>query len=446
MAVSFDISIEKMYEDSRPRLLIDMRREDDYNTGTADGARNVPAENFPADPASLEKLLTEISEVSIEKMMNEDGDAAVPVYLLCYTGRKSHDTALFLREYHIEAYSIEGGYESYIRYQIRKMTDPSNADTDGKTSGRETDDDGSSSQRTSGRELCEAGSDPYKEAEKKAERSIQKTFRRELWKRFIKAIREYNLIEDGDRICVCISGGKDSMLMAKLFQELYRHGIRNFSLKFLIMDPGYNDINRELVMANARLLGIPVETFQTSIYDIVSNEEQSGGSSPCYLCARMRRGWLYHKAEEMGCNKIALGHHLDDVIETTLMGMLYAGQIQTMMPKLHSKNFPGMELIRPMYFIREKDIIRWRNYNNLHFINCACRLTESCASCGGEGKGSKRAAVKRLIKKLEKEDPQIVNNILKSMSNVSLSMVLSYKDRDGRKHDFLDEYDAKISE
>lgn len=433
--MSFDISIEQMYEDSRPHLLIDMRREDDYNTGTADGARNVPAENFPSDPDSLEKLLTELSEVGIDKMMNDGGDAAVPVYLLCYSGKKSHDAALFLREYHIEAYSIEGGYESYIRYQIRRMTF--------------SDDENIHEDQCDGKEKADQkirGSTKSDEARKKAERSIQKTFRRELWKRFIKAIREYNLIEDGDRICVCVSGGKDSMLMAKLFQELYRHGIRNFSLKFLIMDPGYNDINRELVMANARLLGIPAETFQTSIYDIVSNESDAGGSSPCYLCARMRRGWLYHKAEEMGCNKIALGHHLDDVIETTLMGMLYAGQIQTMMPKLHSKNFPGMELIRPMYFIREKDIIRWRNYNNLHFINCACRLTESCASCGGEGKGSKRAYVKRLIHKLEKEEPQIVNNILKSMSNVSLSMVLSYKDRTGVKHDFLDEYDDSVSD
>jgi tRNA(Ile)-lysidine synthase TilS/MesJ len=260
-------------------------------------------------------------------------------------------------------------------------------------------------------------------------------YKKQLWTPFIKALKEYHLIEDGDRIAVCISGGKDSMLMAKLFQELLRHGKRNFEAVFLVMNPGYNELNYSAVVENAKLLGIPIDVFRTEIFDIVA--EQS--DSPCYLCARMRRGSLYSKAKDLGCNKIALGHHYDDVIETILMGMLYGAQIQTMMPKLHSTNFDGMELIRPMYLIREKDIIRWRDYNDLHFIQCACRLTENCASCGGTEQGSKRGAVKDLIRTLTAQNPQIEKNIFRSVENVNLDTVIAYKQ--GRtRHHFLYSY------
>ena len=221
------------------------------------------------------------------------------------------------------------------------------------------------------------------------ERSIIKKFRKPVWRRFTKAINEYELIKDGDKIAVCISGGKDSMLMAKLFQELARHGKKNFEVVFLVMNPGYNEANYQLILENSRTLGIPITVFQSEIFDVVAGEE----SSPCYLCARMRRGYLYSRAKELGCNKIALGHHYDDVIETILMGMLYGAQIQTMMPKLHSTNFEGMELIRPMYLIREEDIIHWANYNGLRFLRCACRFTEQCADEETD-KSSKRAEVK----------------------------------------------------
>ncbi len=265
------------------------------------------------------------------------------------------------------------------------------------------------------------------------ERSIIKKFRKEIWRRFTKAIHQYELISDGDRIAVCISGGKDSMLMAKLFQELLKHGIRNFEVVFLVMDPGYNDANLQLIMSNAELLHVPVTVFQSNIFDAVSNV----GDSPCYLCARMRRGYLYSKARELGCNKIALGHHYDDVIETILMGMLWGGQVQTMMPKLHSTNFEGMELIRPLYLIREADIIHWANYNGLKFIQCACRFTENLAA--GTGKGSRREDAKRLIAALAKYDPVIEKNIFRSVENVNLSTVIAYK-KDGVRHHFLDDY------
>ena len=268
------------------------------------------------------------------------------------------------------------------------------------------------------------------------ERSIVKKFRKEIWRKFTKAINEYELIQDGDKIAVCISGGKDSMLMAKLFQELERHGKKNFEVVFLVMNPGYNEINYETIVNNAKILNVPITVFTSEIFDIVAGEEES----PCYLCARMRRGHLYSKAKELGCNKIALGHHFDDVIETILMGMLYGAQVQTMMPKLHSTNFPGMELIRPLYLVREEDIIHWMNYNDLHFIQCACRFTESCASCGGTEKGSKRAEIKDLIRELRKKNPYIEKNIFRSVENVNLNTVIGYK-KDGVRHHFLDEYD-----
>ena len=267
------------------------------------------------------------------------------------------------------------------------------------------------------------------------ERSIIKKFRKPVWRRFTKAINEYELIKDGDKIAVCISGGKDSMLMAKLFQELARHGKKNFEVVFLVMNPGYNEANYQLILENSRTLGIPITVFQSEIFDVVAGEE----SSPCYLCARMRRGYLYSRAKELGCNKIALGHHYDDVIETILMGMLYRAQIQTMMPKLHSTNFEGMELIRPMYLIREEDIIHWANYNGLRFLRCACRFTEQCADEETD-KSSKRAEVKELIHNLAQKDPVIEFNIFKSVENVNVNTVVAYK-KDGVKHHFLETYD-----
>jgi tRNA(Ile)-lysidine synthase TilS/MesJ len=230
------------------------------------------------------------------------------------------------------------------------------------------------------------------------------------------------------------------MLMAKLFQELERHGKKNFEVVFLVMNPGYNEENYRQIVENAKLLNVPITVFTSEIFDIVAGE----GNSPCYLCARMRRGHLYSKAKELGCNKIALGHHFDDVIETIVMGMLYGAQIQTMMPKLHSTNFPGMELIRPLYLVRESDIIHWMNYNDLHFIQCACRFTENCASCGGTEKGSMRADVKALIRELSKKNPYIEKNIFRSVENVNLNTVIAYK-QDGVKHHFLETYDEKTS-
>lgn len=270
------------------------------------------------------------------------------------------------------------------------------------------------------------------------ERSIVKKFRKEIWRRFTKAINDYELIRDGDRIAVCISGGKDSMLMAKLFQELERHGQKNFDLKFLIMNPGYNEENYRLILENTEILGIPAVVFESPIFEVVASDVET----PCYLCARMRRGYLYSRAKELGCNKIALGHHFDDVIETILMGMLYGGQIQTMMPKLHSTNFSGMELIRPLYLIRERDILHWAAYNELRFIRCACRFTEHLEESEEALRGGKRKEVKDLIRELGKGNPFIEKNIFKSVENVNLSTVIAYK-KDGKKHHFLDYYDEQ---
>ena len=271
------------------------------------------------------------------------------------------------------------------------------------------------------------------------EKSICKKFHKELFSAFAKAINRYELLRENDKVAVCISGGKDSMLMAKLFQELLRHHKFHFELVFLVMDPGYNEANRRAIETNARLLNIPVTIFESDIFDAVFDIEKS----PCYLCARMRRGHLYNKAKELGCNKIALGHHYDDVIETVLMGMLYGAQIQTMMPKLHSTNFEGMELIRPMYLIREEDIIHWKEYNNLKFLQCACRFTENCTSCGEDGAArSKRTEVKELIQSLKKINPYIEGNIFKSVENINLNTIIAYKEN-GVKHSFLDNYKSR---
>lgn len=269
------------------------------------------------------------------------------------------------------------------------------------------------------------------------EQDLRKRYRKNLWCKFTKAIREYELVQEGDKIAVCISGGKDSMLMAKLFQELKRHNKFDFDVLFLVMDPGYKTENRQLIEQNAARLNIPLTIFSSDIFASVYNIE----NSPCYLCARMRRGYLYSKARELGCNKIALGHHYDDVIETILMGMLYGAQVQTMMPKLHSTNFEGMELIRPMYLIREEHIEAWRDYNHLRFLQCACRFTENSTFRGDLENTSKRREIKQLIRQLRQINPFVENNIFKSVENVNLSTVIAYK-QEGVRHHFLEDYQA----
>ncbi|WP_026653107.1 ATP-binding protein [Butyrivibrio proteoclasticus] len=376
-------TIEEMMSDEREKLVIDVREEKDYKMNTYPAALNFPWQQFGEHESELPK----------DK----------PIYLICYSGKHSVEICEDLTPKGYEIYSIEGGIYSYLRVQIEGQLEDNEA-----------------------QERC-----------KDIERSIIKKFRPELWSQFTKAINTYELIKDGDKIAVCISGGKDSMLMAKLFQELSRHGKKNFEVVYLVMNPGYNDINYTTIINNAKLMQIPITVFDSDIFDIVAGQD----GSPCYLCARMRRGALYSKAKELGCNKIALGHHYDDVIETILMGMLYGGQIQTMMPKLHSTNFEGMELIRPLYLIREEDIKKWMHYNNLTFINCACRLTESCASCGGTDKGSKRAEIKTLISELRERSPYIEANIFKSVENVHMNALIGYKTPDGKRHHFLDEYD-----
>lgn len=270
------------------------------------------------------------------------------------------------------------------------------------------------------------------------EKSLRKKFKKTIWSRFTKAINTYELVKPGDKIAVCISGGKDSMLMAKCFQELKLHNKFDFEVKFLVMDPGYSPANRRMIEQNSRLLDVPVTVFESDIFESVYNIEKS----PCYLCARMRRGYLYSHAKELGCNKIALGHHYDDVIETILMGMLYGAQIQTMMPKLHSTNFEGMELIRPLYLVREDDIKAWRDYNGLEFLQCACRFTENCASCDNEESRSKRLEIKQLIKNLKQVNPFVEGNIFKSVENVNIDTVVAYK-QNGVRHHFLEGYDRQ---
>lgn len=272
-----------------------------------------------------------------------------------------------------------------------------------------------------------------------AELSLRKKFKKSIWCKFTKAINEYELIQPNDKIAVCISGGKDSMIMAKLFQELKRHDKFPFELVFLVMNPGYNEKNLRQIEYNAEILSIPVNIFNSDIFGSVFNIEKN----PCYICARMRRGYLYSKAKELGCNKIALGHHFDDVIETILMGMLYGGQVQTMMPKLHSTNFEGMELIRPLYLVREADIKHWCSYNNLEFIQCACKFTETCSDIDKDGHSvSKRMEIKNLIAEMKKINPQVEKNIFRSVENVNLNTLIAYKDGNGT-HNFLDTYNEK---
>ena len=326
-------------------------------------------------------------------------DRSKKTIICCSRGRFSVAAAEELQEKGWDAVSLEGGY---IAWLMDVMSAPEEQD---------------------------------KAAD--VEKSLRKKFKKSIWSKFTKAINTYELVKPGDKIAVCISGGKDSMLMAKLFQELKRHNKFPFELVFLVMDPGYSEANRKIIENNAKLMDIPITIFESQIFDAVYDIEDS----PCYLCARMRRGYLYSHAKELGCNKIALGHHYDDVIETILMGMLYGGQVQTMMPKLHSTNFEGMELIRPMYLIREDDIKHWRDYNDLHFIQCACRFTDTCTTCRTDGSSpSKRMEIKNLIASLKQTNPFIEGNIFKSVENVNLRTIIAYKE-DGVKHHFLEHYD-----
>ena len=331
-------------------------------------------------------------------MENPPADKSKKYVIYCHSGIKSVEVAEALCVMGYEAYSLEWGFVAWLCDQ----TDTQKAE----------------------------------ELQKKAEHSIQTTFRKEIWSKFMKAVRDYELVKEGDKIAVCISGGKDSMLMAKLFQELKRYSSVKFDVEYLVMDPGYNKENLQIIKNNAANLGVPIHIFESNIFESVLHVDKY----PCYLCARMRRGHLYHFAQELGCNKIALGHHYDDVIETILMGMLYGAQIQTMMPKLHSTNFKGMELIRPLYLIREKDIKRWRDYNGLNFIRCACKFTDDCTTCNNEENRSKRVEIKELIATLKETNPEVENHIFKSVENVNLSTVIAYKDKDGIHH-FLDSYD-----
>ena len=359
--------------------LIDIRDSTAYEYGRMDNAVNIPLDGF--DKERLDKSKKNI--------------------LYCKSGILSINIAEELRSEGYDAYSLKEGYIGWLRQKI-------------------------------------SAEDNDKERLENIEKSIRKKFHKVLFSKFAQAINQYKLVEENDRIAVCISGGKDSMLMAKLFQELLKHNKFHFELVFLVMDPGYSSENREIIEHNARLLNIPITVFESTIFDSVYNIEKS----PCYVCARMRRGCLYSKAKELGCNKIALGHHFDDVIETILMGMLYSGQTQTMMPKLKSTNFEGMELIRPMYLIREEDIKKWRDYNDLSFIQCACKFTDTCTSeaCMTSSRtGSKRLETKHIIENLKKINPYVENNIFKSVQNVNLETIIAYKDKNGT-HNFLDRY------
>lgn len=375
------ISVEELEKiEASQRVVLDVRGKEDFRKGSFEGSLNFPLNEFDFGSYA--------------------GEKDKPVFVLCYTGDKSVGVVERLCELGYDAYNVEGGYRAYLRLYLQRVLE------DEEETWRRT---------------------------KEIERSIIKKFRKGIWRRFTKAVNEYELIEPGDRIAVCISGGKDSMLMAKLFQEIQKHGKFHFELVFLCMNPGYNDDNWGIIQNNAKILGIPLTVFESDIFNIVAGIEKN----PCYLCARMRRGYLYSKAKELKCNKIALGHHFDDVIETVLMGMFYGGKFETMMPKLHSKNFEGMELIRPLYMVKEADIKAWRDYNRLSFIQCACRFTENCASCGG-GRGSKRDEMKELVGQLRQKSPLIEGNIFKSFHNVNLSTVIGYHKGDMR-YNFLDD-------
>ena len=374
------ITIEELNKlDKDTYQIIDIRDKEEVQKDEMPGAVYVPSDDIET---------------------SEKVDLSKKLIICCRIGKISIDVAERLREKGVDAVSLEGGYTAWLLDSIKR-----------------------------------------KEAEsisRDVEQSIRKKFRKKIWRMFAKAINTYDFVKEGDKIAVCISGGKDSMLMAKLFQELKLHNKFEFEVKFLVMDPGYSPENRKVIEENARKLNIPITIYESDIFESVYNVEKS----PCYLCARMRRGYLYKFAKDMDCNKIALGHHYDDVIETILMGMLYSGQVQTMMPKLHSTNYEGMELIRPLYLIREQDIKSWCRYNDLHFIQCACKFTDTCTTCNNEENRSKRVEIKELIKTLKQVNPYVEGNIFKSVENVSLEAIVAYK-IDGVKHSFFETYDEE---
>ena len=374
------ITIEELNKlDKDTYQIIDIRDKEEVQKDEMPGAVYVPSDDIET---------------------SEKVDLSKKLIICCRIGKISIDVAERLREKGVDAVSLEGGYTAWLLDSIKR-----------------------------------------KEAES-ISRDVEQSIRKNSVKKFgvclQKAINTYDLVKEGDKIAVCISGGKDSMLMAKLFQELKLHNKFEFEVKFLVMDPGYSPENRKVIEENARKLNIPITIYESDIFESVYNVEKS----PCYLCARMRRGYLYKFAKDMDCNKIALGHHYDDVIETILMGMLYSGQVQTMMPKLHSTNYEGMELIRPLYLIREQDIKSWCRYNDLHFIQCACKFTDTCTTCNNEENRSKRVEIKELIKTLKQVNPYVEGNIFKSVENVSLEAIVAYK-IDGVKHSFLETYDEE---
>ena len=383
MGISIE-ELRKLEKDSYQ--ILDIRNETEISHGAIPGAIAVAEDAIDGHP-----------EIDFTKKL----------VICCSRGEHSVEVAETLEEKGVDAVSLNGGYIAWLIDTMKQKE-------------------------------AEDAKEEVNFA-KEVEQSLRKKFRKNIWCKFTKAINEYELVKPGDRIAVCISGGKDSMLMAKLFQELKRHNKFDFEVKFLVMDPGYSPANRQVIEENARRLEIPIEIFESDIFESVYNIEKS----PCYLCARMRRGYLYSHAQKMGCNKIALGHHYDDVIETILMGMLYSAQVQTMMPKLHSTNFEGMELIRPLYMVREDDIKAWRDYNDLHFIQCACKFTDTCTTCNNEENRSKRMEIKELIATLKKVNPYVEENIFKSVENVNLDTVVAYKSK-GEKHHFLDTYDEKL--
>ena len=369
------------------KTIVDIRPQDQYMRGTFPGAVSLPAsrleEQYEEETARLDKMH--------------------PVYVMCHTGEKSQEWVRRLTGDGFDAVNVEGGYRAWLRLSLSRFV------------GGESEAD-------------------REEKRARIEQSIIKKFRKTLWNNFIGAVKEYELISAGDRIAVCISGGKDSMLLAKCVQQLQRHSEIPFEAEYIVMDPGYNAENRALIEHNAKLMDIPIYIFESDIFSVT---ERAGGS-PCYLCARMRRGCLYSKAKELGCNKIALGHHFNDVIETVLMSMMYSSEIKTMPPKLHSTNFDGMELIRPLYKVKEKEIIAFSNYNGLKFLQCACRFTENSAHNEGL---SKRKEIKALIEDIKKVNPNVDDNIFRSIHNVNMATIPGWRDRDsGTLHSFTENY------
>ena len=383
------ITIEELEQINKDTCcVLDIRPQEQYERGTFPGAVSIPMDVF---------------EENIDRIPKDK-----TIYLMCHTGERSREYTEDLEEAGYDAVNVDGGYRAYLKLTLNRYMESESEEA-------------------------------RREKTAEIERSIIKKFKKTVWRPFTRALNEYKLINEGDKVAVCISGGKDSMLLAKLIQELQRHGKVPFEAVFLVMNPGYNADNWKIIEDNAKLLGIPLTVFNSDIFDTVATIDHN----PCYLCARMRRGYLYAKAKELGCNKIALGHHFDDVIETILMGMLYSGKVETMMPKLHSQHFEGMELIRPMYLVKEDAIKAWRDYNGLHFIQCACRFTENCATCGG-GRGSKRDEMKELIAQFRKISDVIDINIFNSVKNINLKTVIGYH-KDDMTYQFLDDYDSRTN-